>query len=170
MKLKSLAFVLLFCEVVLAQTPPIKHEWVLVGWQPIQWESPRPKHTCESKLALRKYLFSIPYGEFADVGCLLIKQKDGKVVISNGDGQVVAVGHWTRQGETMVVESQVVYRTVRIVGQTIPEPSKRQVFTSKMRGQWEVEGDGKRYKPMPAMDLDNLSQWAGTRETTGVPR
>ena len=92
-------------------------------------------------------------------------------MISNGDGQVVAVGHWTRQQGNIVVDSQVVYRTVRIVGQTIPEPSKRQVFTSRIRRKWEVESDGKRYKPMPELtDLDNLSELARTRETTGVPR
>jgi hypothetical protein len=170
MKLSSLALVL--CGIVLAQSAPIKREWVLVGWQPIQWESPPSETQLRIKTSPAEVLIFYPNGEFADVRCLLIKQQNGKVVISNGDGQIVAAGHWARQGETMAVESEVVYRTVHIMGQTMPEPPKRQVFTSKrLRGKWEVQGDGKTYKPMPELaDLDNLSVWAATRETTAVPK
>jgi hypothetical protein len=130
------------------------------------------KHTCESRQALREILIFNPNGEFTDVRCLLIKRQDGKVVISNGDRQVVAAGHWTRQGETMSVESQVVYRTVPIMGQTMPEPPKRQLFTSRtLRGKWEVQGDDKTYKPMPELaDMDDLTVWAATREMPAVPK
>jgi hypothetical protein len=172
MKLWSLAFFLFLCGVVLPQTAPIKHEWVLVGGQPIQWESPPPEADLRIKTSPAEILIFYPNGEFAEVGCLLVKRQDGEVVISNGDGQVIAAGHWTRQGETMTVESQVVYRTVHRLGQTLPEPPKRQMFTSRtLRGKWEVKGEGKTYKPMPELaDMDNLSVWAATRETPAAPK
>ena len=72
----------------------------------------------------------------------------------------------------MTVESQVVYRTVHRFGQTLPEPPKRQMFTSRtLRGKWGVKGEGKTYKPMPELaDMDNLSVWAATRETPAFPK
>jgi hypothetical protein len=172
MKLKSLVFVMVLCGAALAQTAPIKHEWVFVGWQPIQWESPPSEAHLRIKTSPAEILVFYPNGEFTDVRCLLIKRQDGEVVISNGDGQVVAAGHWTRQGETITVESQVVYRTVHRTGQTLPEPPTRRVFTSRaLRGKWEVKGDGKTYKPMPEIaDMDNLSVWAATRETPAIPK
>jgi hypothetical protein len=172
MKLKSLVFVMLLCAGVLAQPAPIKHEWVLVGWQPIRWGTPPPEARLQIKTSPAEILVLYPNGDFADVRCLLIKRNDGSVVISNGDGQIIAAGRWAHDGETMVVDSWVVYRTVRIEGQTTPEPPKRQVFSSRTRdGRWEVEGDGKVYKPMPELaDMDTLSRLAATRETPPVTK
>jgi hypothetical protein len=120
-----------------AQNTHIQPQWVLVGWQPLNWQSPPSGVEPDIKTSAADILILNPNGDFAEVYCLLIKQKDGSVLISNGDGEVVAVGHWQRDRNVVSVTSRVVYRTVRSVGETMPESEHRRTFSLR-----EVRGVG----------------------------
>ncbi len=69
-----------------------------------------------------------PNGRFAGVSCLLIRQADGSISISKGDGQIVRTGEWLQRDKTILVKSRVVYRTVAIMGRAIPEPEVSEKF------------------------------------------
>lgn len=148
------------------QLTPIQPQWVLVGWQPIHWQSPPRGVAPHIKTSAADILILNPNGDFAEVYCLLIRQRDGNVLISNGDGEVVSVGNWQRNGSTVSVTSRVVYRTVRVVGRSMPETEERRTFSLRVvGGHWELKADGHSYKPMAKLaDLEKLSRLAAEKD------
>jgi hypothetical protein len=157
---------LVWSGIATPQLTPIQPQWVLVGWQPFKWQSPPRGVESHIKTSGADILILNPNGEFAEVHCLLIRQKDGSVLISNGDGEVVRVGHWHRDGNTVSVTSRVVYRTVRLGGRTMPEAEERRTFSLRVvGGNWDLRTDGHVYKPMAELaDLDKLSRFAAERD------
>ena len=149
------------------QNTHIQPQWVLVGWQPLNWQSPPSGAEPHIKTSQADILILNPSGDFAEVYCLLIRQKDGSVLISNGDGEVVAVGHWQQDRNAVSVTSRVVYRTVRLVGKTMPESEQNRTFSlQEVRGIRELKTDGHVYRPMAKLvDLDKLARYAEERDT-----
>jgi hypothetical protein len=76
------------------------------------------------------------------VSCYLIKQADGTITISKGDGEVVRIGQWKSRDAEVEVKSQIVFRTVTMIGRAIPEQEfsehLKRSAPDRLRGpQWE---------------------------------
>jgi hypothetical protein len=99
-----------------------------------------------------------PSGDFGSVACYLIRQADGTVTISRGDGFVVKVGKWERSDSTVTITSRTVYREVVIIGRAIPEPEVVEQFHDmSRRGYWSLRTADRQFGPLPTFrDLDFL--------------
>ena len=124
-----------------SQETGIQLDWVLVS-HPLRWESaPRILHM-RTKTAPADLVVLYPNGKFAAVSCYLIRQADGSITISRGDGDTVRTGEWIQKDKTILAKSRIVYRTVVISGRAIPEPEVSEDFmrsnTGHMRSsRWE---------------------------------
>jgi len=153
----------LLVGLMFAQQTPVKPEWVLVGGQPIHWDSPPRGTHIPIKTSPASILIFNPNGDFAELGCLLIRQKDGTVLISHGDGFVVGAGRWTHDANSVTVMSRVVYRTVPMVGGAKPESEEQRIFALRIvGGKWELNLSGRKFRPMPELtDLNTLAGFVG---------
>ena len=138
---------LLFVSICTAQSS-IKPEWVVFS-SSLKWESPPPELHSKIKSARARVLVFFPSGEYGEVYCLLIRQEDGSVSISRGDGEVVAIGTWQQQDNDVVIRSRIVYRTVVIIGRPIPEAESVESLKAAKERYWTVWDDKGRYAEMP---------------------
>ena len=122
MKVNHLLLWMLFscCSLCAAQTVQINAEWAVFS-TPIKWESPPPELHSKIKSGPVRIRVFFPSGDYGQVGCYAIKQADGSVSLSRGDGHVVAIGRWHQERDKIVVISRIVYRTVVVKGRPIPE-------------------------------------------------
>jgi hypothetical protein len=131
-----------------AQIPQIKPEWATFS-TPIKWESPPPELHSKIKSGPVRIRVFFPSGEYGQVDCYAIKQGDGSVSISRGDGDVVAIGHWYQEHDKLVVTSRIVYRTVRVEGRPIPEAETVEKLSFKKQQYWAAWNKEGRYAPLP---------------------
>src|SRR5580704_5756114 len=75
------------------------------------------------------------------VYCFLIRQGDGSISISRGDREIVGTGTWHQEGSRMAVTSRIVYRTVVIIGRSIPEAETIESLTGRKGRYWTVSDD-----------------------------
>ena len=144
----------LFCLTLLSyssicagQTAQIKPEWATFS-TPIQWESPPPELHSKIKSGPVRIRVFFPSGDYGQVGCYAVRQPDGSVLISRGDGDVVAIGRWHIEQDKVVVTSRIVYRTVVILGRAIPEAETVEKFSFKQGQYWTVWNKEGRYAPL----------------------
>jgi hypothetical protein len=163
--IRVFALLFILVGVAFAQQTQIKTEWVLVGGQPIHWDSPPRDAHLPVKTSRATILVFYPNGDFTSLGCLLIRQKDGSVLISHGDGFVVSAGHWKQDANAVTITSRVVYRTMPMTGDPNPEAEEQQVFALRVvDGRWDLRLSGKTYLPMPEMkDLNTLGAFTAAR-------
>jgi len=139
-----LLFLSLFLAPLCTGQSNVQPEWAVFS-SPLKWESPpRELHANTKSTAARIRVF-FPSGEYGDVSCYLIRQGDGSVSISRGDGEVVAVGRWRQDGDHVVINSRIVYRTVVIFGRPIPEPETAESLRAGKRRYWTVWDERGRY-------------------------
>lgn len=150
MKVNRLLFWMLFSysSLCAAQAVRIKPEWATFS-TPIKWESPPPELHSKTKSGPVRIRVFFPSGNYAQVGCYAIKQADGSVSLSRGDGDVVAIGQWHQERDKLVVTSRVVYRTIVIIGKPIPEADIAENLSFKKRRDWTVWNQEGRYAPLP---------------------
>lgn len=144
---KLLLSLFLLCIVCSAQIEKIKPEWATFS-SPLEWESPPPELQAEFKSAPARIRVFFPDGLYGQVGCYIIRQANGSVSISRGDGEVVRVGRWQQDGNQLVVSSRVVYRTVDLPETPIPEPEIVERFNFKRNQYWTLWNDKERYAPL----------------------
>jgi hypothetical protein len=130
-----------------AKIEPIEPEWATFS-SPLHWESPPPELHSKTKTAPVRIRVLLPSGEYAEVFCYLIRQGDGSVSISRGDGEVVGIGSWKQEGDHVAVHSQIVYRTVVIVGRPIPEAETVEHLKVRKNQYWTVWDHKWRYVPL----------------------
>jgi len=99
-----------------------------------------------------------PSGDFGYVACYLIRQADGTVTISRGDGFVVKIGKWKRSDSTVTITSRVVYREIVVIGRAIPESEVVEQFQDLSNGSdLSLRAADRQFRPLPAFrDLDFL--------------
>jgi hypothetical protein len=97
------------------QLRPIDSRWVAIR-QPAKWQSPPRELHLKEKTGPGQIMVLYPSGDFAYVGCYLIRRADGMMIISRGDGFVVNIGQWKRNDATVTITSRTVYRTVVMIG------------------------------------------------------
>jgi hypothetical protein len=142
-KSKLLFLPLLFASVCAAQSN-IKPEWAVFSSK-LKWESPPPELHSNTKSARARILVFFPSGGYGEVYCYLIRQGDGSISISRGDGEVVGTGTWQQEGNRITVTSRIVYRTVVRMGKPIPEAETIESFTGRKGQNWTVSDDKGRY-------------------------
>ena len=152
--------VLLSCTRATAQ-PQLRHvdaHWVTI-WQPARWESPPPELGSRIKTGPAHIMVLYPSGDFGLVACYLIRQTDGAVTISRGDGFVVKLGAWKTANGAVTITSRTVYREIVLPGETIPGPEGVERFRGVFRdGNWYLAADKKRFRPMRGFsDLNFLA-------------
>jgi hypothetical protein len=111
-----------------------------------------------------------PSGKYAAVACLLIKQQDGAVTISHGDGYVVQSGTWKIVSDKLIANSSVVFRTVSLSGNAEPEPSQTEQFKIERVNGHKVlhELGGLKYAPLPQFaDVNDLAGVINSRAAQG---
>ena len=158
MKWVHCAGTLLICAGVVAQTGPIDPKWIVVS-RPLRWQYFPPEIHMNRGMARAEIMVFYPSGAYGYVACLLIRQFDGSICISHGDGFDVKNGTWTREGKALTVRSRLVYAEVTYNGQQIPGPEVVEQFKGNVYGgYWYIIGPKKRFRPLPALiDLDFLA-------------
>jgi hypothetical protein len=153
MKVNRLLFWMLFSysSLCLAQTVQIKPEWASFS-TPIKWESPPRELRSKIKSGPIRIRVFFPSGEYGQVGCYAIKQADGSVVLSRGDGDVVAIGQWHQGHDRLVVTSRIVYRTVIVKGRPLPEADIVEKLSFKKGQYWTVWNKDGHYAPLRQFD------------------
>ena len=153
MKVRHLLFWMLFSysSLLRAQTVQIKPEWATFS-TPIKWESPPPELRSKIKSGPMRIRVFFPSGNYGQVGCYAIKQADGRVSISRGDGDVVAIGRWHQEHDKLIVTSRIVYRTVVVKGRPIPEADIVEKLSFKKGQYWAVWNKEVHYAPLPQFD------------------
>jgi hypothetical protein len=120
--------------------------WVLVA-QPLKWESPPPEAGLKIKTAPAEIIVLYPSGDFGAVFGLLIRQRDGSIQLCNGDGHIVSIGKWKRDGDTIRITFRVVYADVLTRGVPIPGPETiRKLTATNEMGNWRSDDEGKVFK------------------------
>jgi hypothetical protein len=119
----------LLCQSALSQVRGIDPSWVVVT-QPEHWISPPRELHLESKTGPGEIMVLFPSGDYGYVACYLIRQKDGRLSISRGDGFLVKTGTWERNGKDLVITSRTVYMTVVAEGRPIPSQPNVELFNS----------------------------------------
>lgn len=133
------------------QVRAIHPDWLKVHG-PSKWISaPRELHL-RQRTGSAELIVLYPDGEFGYLACYLIQTEKGRIVISRGDGLVVGTGHWTRSGDTLSIDSRIVYRVVTIRGQSIPEPWQTQSFSAKRNGRLERLKDKSTFNSLSHFD------------------
>jgi hypothetical protein len=99
-----------------------------------------------------------PSGDFGYVACYLIRQADGTVTISRGDGFVVKIGKWKRSDSTVTLTSRTVYREIVMIGRAIPEPEVVEQFHDISHGgYWSLRTADMQFRSLPTFrDVDFL--------------
>lgn len=62
---------------------------------------------------------------------------------------MVAIGSWQQQDSDVVIRSQIVYRTVVIIGRPIPEAESVESMKAAKERYWTVWDDTGRYAALP---------------------
>lgn len=137
-----------YSSICAAQTAQIAPEWTTFS-TPIKWESPPPELHSKIKSGPMRIRVFFPSGEYGQAGVYAIKQADGSVSISRGDGDVVAIGRWHQDHDKLVVASRIVYRTVVVKGRPIPEADIVEELSFKKGQYWTVWNEEARYVPLP---------------------
>jgi len=124
-----------------SQTRGLQLDWVFVS-HPLHWKSPPKALHLKEKTVDADLIVLFPDGQFAGVSCYLIKQADGTITISRGDGDVVRIGQWQSRDAEVMVKSQVVFRTVTMIDRAIPEQEvsellKRSASDRLRTSRWE---------------------------------
>ena len=150
MKITRLLFSVLFSysSVCTAQTVQIKPDWATFS-TPINWESPPPELHSKISSGWVTIRVFFPSGEYGQVGCYAIRQADGKISISRGDGDIVAIGRWQKEHDKLVITSRIVYRTVIITGRPLPEADTVEKLSFKKEQYWTVWNKDGHYVPLP---------------------
>jgi len=145
-KNKLLFLLLFFGSLCTAQSniAPVNPEWAVFS-SPVKWESPPPELHSKTKAGPARIRVFFPSGEYGEVFCLLIRQEDGSISISRGDGDVVGIGTWKQDSNHISVNSRIVYRTVVISGRPIPEAQTTEYLTATKGRYWTVRDDKGRY-------------------------
>jgi hypothetical protein len=147
-KKNRLLFVPLLLASLCTAQSNIKPEWAVFP-SSLKWESPPPELHSNTKSAPARILVFFPSGEYGEVYCYLIRQGDGSILISRGDGDVVGTGTWRKEGSRITVTSRIVYRTVVIKGKPIPGAETTASFTGTKQLYWTVSDDKGRYAALP---------------------
>lgn len=140
------------------QSTTIMPEWVFIS-TPLKWQPAPAKLGVRVHIAPAALIVLYPHGEFAELDCVLIQQKDTSIAISHGDRFVVRRGTWRATEDKLEANASVVFRTVPIVDQPMPEPPVTEHFTIKQsNGRKEIqESGGKNYEASPKFnDLHEL--------------
>lgn len=158
---------ILLCSIRATAQPqlrPIDSHWVTIR-QPVKWQSPPRELHSRIKSGRAEIMVLYPSGEFGYVACFLIRQADGTVTISRGDGFVINIGKWSRTDSTVRITSRTVYRTVVVTGRATPEPEMVEQFRAMSHeGRWSLRTTGRRFAPLPTFqDLDFLAEVIATR-------
>jgi hypothetical protein len=145
-----LSLLFLFASSICAAQLPqrVKPEWAVFS-SPLKWESPPAELQAKYKSARSRIRVFFPSGEYGEVSCYVIRQGDGTVTISRGDGDVVGIGNWKVEGERVVISLRIVYRTVVIMGKPIPESELVERLKVSKRRYWTVWDDNEQYTPLP---------------------
>jgi len=141
--------------------PELRHvdaHWVTIQ-RPARWLSPPPEIGSKIKSGPAQIMVLYPSGAFGYVACSLIRQADGAVSVSRGDGFVVKVGTWKRAKDAVTITSRTVYREIVRRGQSIPGPEVVEQFrVVSGDGTWHLATDSSRFEPMQGFqDLDFLA-------------
>jgi len=141
-----------------AQPQTIDSRWITVR-QPRKWQSPPRELHLKTKTGPAEIMVLYPSGDYGYVACYLIRQADGSVNISRGDGFVVKIGKWSGTKSTVTIKSQTVYREIVISGRAIPEPEVVEEFRSTSRaGYWRLRLADRHFEPLPNFrDFDFLA-------------
>ena len=153
-------------DTAVSQAAKIDPTWVYIS-QPLRWESPPRNLHLRIKTASAQVIILYPSGSLSEVGCLLIRQQDGKITISKGDGEVVKAGTWVSEGESIILTSHVVFRTVQLInpatGKAESESDVTEVFRKGPNSLQQV--GKKRYVHLKTFDdFESLSALANERE------
>jgi len=176
---------LVVCHSAISQVAPVDASWVKVN-QPAHWISPPPSLHLGSKTGVGEIIVLNPSGQFRYLACYLIRQKDGRLTISRGDGLVVKTGTWQRAGGDVTVTAQTVYRVVAVSKQRIPDDPEIETFATAPNGVLKRTKDKAVFRPLPGFDdlgfLADVTScdrryWDGQKDidgpqpcTTPVPR
>jgi hypothetical protein len=150
MRVNHLLFWMLFSysRICAAQTAQIAPEWATFS-TPINGSPPPPELHSKIKSGPVTIRVFFPSGDYGQLGCYAIRQGDGRVSISRGDGDVVAIGRWHQEHDQLVVTSRIVYRTVNIKGRPIPEADTVEKLSFRKGQYWTVWNKEYRYVPLP---------------------
>ena len=143
----KLLFVFLLLSSLCAAQSNVEPEWAVFS-SPLKWESPPRELHSNTKSARARILVLFPSGAYGEVYCYLIRQRDGSISISRGDGEVVGTGTWRQEANRIAVTSRIVYRTVVIAGRPIPEAETKESLTVTKRQYWTVSDDKGRYNAL----------------------
>jgi len=94
---------------------------------PIQWERAPRDVNPKSSAAFAVAVYFRDDGKFGMISGTFYRQ-DGKITASAGDSESVCHGKWTLQGEKIHVTYQLVYRDLKIEGQSLPGPLNEMDF------------------------------------------
>lgn len=168
-------FVLLVvCDSAFSQVNPVDASWVKVS-QPKHWISPPRSLHLRSKTGSGEIVVLYPSGQFRYLACYLIRQRDGRLSISRGDGLVVKAGTWFRVGSNITVTAQTVYRVVVMSKQKIPDDPENETFTAP-NGALKRNKDNTVFRSVPGFDdlgflADVIScdrrYWDGQKDVDG---
>lgn len=165
--------VLALVNAAVGQAAKIDPAWVYIG-QPLKWELPPKKAHLEIKTAGAEIIVLDPSGQLSEVGCFLIRQRDGKIVISRGDGEVVRAGTWTSNGDSLTLTSHVVFRTVQRIdpapGQAAHEPDVKREVLRRGSNSLRENGEDRYVRLAEFDDFEFLSVLANEREVGGDAR
>jgi hypothetical protein len=96
-------------------------QWVFAS-QPITWQYPPPEVDLKERTGPVELIVLYPSGEYGYVACYIIQRSDRSLTISRGDGFLVKVGTWRRNGNAVLVTSRTVYQEVLQFGKPLPGP------------------------------------------------
>lgn len=166
---------LVVCYPAFSQVIPVDPSWVKIS-QPTHWISPPRSLHLGSKTGSSEIIVMYPSGQFRYLACYLIRQRDGRLSISRGDGLVVRAGTWVQAGDDVTVTAQTVYRVVVMTGRSIPEHQETETFTIAPKGALRRMKDSSVFRPLPSFnDLEFLAgviscdrrYWDGQKDIDG---
>jgi hypothetical protein len=103
---------------VKAQVAPPSGAWLQTK---LVWKMPPPELELKERYAEAEVLYFSPDHKLVVLYATVIQGAKSEV-ISGGDGQVVYLGTWGLNGNSLHVEYRLVSRTVAKVGETLPGP------------------------------------------------
>jgi len=125
----------------------------------LSWESP-PKEAGLNIRTTKATLFAFASdGSFARIGCRLIKQPDGTIAMSLGNGFNLFRGTWSLIRQELRLRFSLVDARLLPVGKTLPGPEQTEsgLATGVCRGKLTVQGvEYRELKGMLKDDQDRL--------------
>jgi len=148
--IRAIILYLLVC--VLSSASYCQSQEVLGAWleNPIKWTKPPAELRLKQRLGEAAILYFGPAHVFAMVYGTVIQgpQSEG---LSHGDGRVVYLGTWSRNGTMLNLKFRLVSRTVRKEGETLPGPVEAE---QAVLGKASLTFEKKRFQRDPRLDRD----------------